>query len=145
VERLESPVALEMDHEQLEEQIINDGRELQRRLFQAHLDLRAAAEAPTQVVGSDNMERTKRRNSRRPLMSLVGEVAVRRLLYQAVGADGLCPQDAALNLPMEMVELARSDIAAGKPGVELTETASIVGNSGRLVSRPQCLKELTSD
>lgn len=107
VERLESQVALAMDHQQLEEQIISDGRELQRRLFQAHLDLRAAAEAPTRVVGSDNVERTKRRNSRRPLMSLVGEVAVRRLLYQsqAAGADGLCPQDAALNLPREKYSL----------------------------------------
>ncbi len=105
VEQLESPEAMAMSHEQLEAQIILDGRELQRQLFQAHLELRAAAEAPTQVVGSDSVERTKRRSSRRPLMTLVGGVAVRRLLYQATGAEGLCPQDAALNLPNEKYSL----------------------------------------
>lgn len=105
VEHLESTLALRMSYDELETYIVRDGRELQRRLLQAHLDLRAAAEAPTRVVGSDDVERSERRRSRRPLMSLVGEVSVRRLLYQAVGAAGLCPQDAALNLPREKYSL----------------------------------------
>jgi hypothetical protein len=105
VAHLESATASQMNHEELEAYIVRDGCELQRRLLQAHLDLRAAAEVPTLVVGSDNVERRGRRRSHRPLMSLVGEVSVRRLLYQAAGVEGLCPQDAALNLPCEKYSL----------------------------------------
>lgn len=105
VERLESADSLQLRHEELEANLVRDGRELQRQLLQAHVDLRAAAESPTRVVGSDEVVRGQRRRSRRPLMTLVGSVSVGRLLYQAAGVAGLCPQDAALNLPREKFSL----------------------------------------
>lgn len=105
VRHLGSAAALQMSHEQLEADVVRDGMELQRRLLQAHFDLRCAAESATRVVGSDGVERDGVRRSQRPLMSLVGEVSVRRLLYQAAGSTGLSPQDAVLNLPPEKYSL----------------------------------------
>lgn len=98
---LQSAAALGMRHEELEEYVIREGRELERRMLQEHLDLRAAAEKPVKVVGDDGIERRQVRASRRQLMSLVGEVTVSRLLYQAAGVSGRAPQDASLNLPPE--------------------------------------------
>jgi hypothetical protein len=102
---LQSAVALGMRHEDLEEYVIREGRELERRMLQEHLDLRAGAERLVKVVGEDGVERRQTRASHRRLMSLVGEVTVCRVLYQAAGVDGLSPQDAALNLPAESFSL----------------------------------------
>lgn len=41
---LESPVAFGMKHDELEAYVVEQGRELERRLPQQHLDLRAGAE-----------------------------------------------------------------------------------------------------
>jgi hypothetical protein len=102
---LQSAVALGMRHEDLEEYLVQEGRELERRMLQEHLDLRAAAERQVKVVGEDGIERRQLRRSQRKLMSLVGEVSVARLLYQAEGVSGRAPQDASLNLPFESFSL----------------------------------------
>jgi hypothetical protein len=102
---LESPTALGMKHDELEEYVIREGRELERRLLQEHLELRAAAERPVKVIEREGAELSGRRRSMRLLESLVGEVVVTRLLYQAAGMNGLCPQDASLNLPTESFSL----------------------------------------
>lgn len=102
---LESPGAFSMKHDELEAYVIEQGRELERRLLQEHLDLRAGAERPVRVVGGDGAERRERRRGTRQLRSLVGEVEVTRLIYQTVGANRLCPQDASLNLPAESFSL----------------------------------------
>jgi hypothetical protein len=75
--------------------------ELQRALFQAHLDVRAAKEQEVEVEGADGMARTQMRESERTLETVFGEVTVKRRLYQAPGVEGLAPMDAALNLPSE--------------------------------------------
>jgi hypothetical protein len=111
--QLRSASALAMTHDALETYLVQQGRELERRMLQAHLDLRAAAEHRIRVKGSDGVERTAaRRNTRRRLMSIVGEVAVHRILYQASGVEGLSPQDAALNLPPETYSLGVRQRAA---------------------------------
>lgn len=102
---LQSAAALGLRHEELEDYVTREGRELQRRLLQAHLDLRAGAEKRVRVVGEDEVERKEARPSRRRLMSLVGEVSVSRLLYQAAGVEGRSPQDASLNLAPEVYSL----------------------------------------
>jgi hypothetical protein len=102
---LESPVAFSMKHDELEAYVIEQGRELERRLLQEHLDLRAGAERPVRVVERDGTERRERRRGTRQLRSLVGEVVVTRLIYQAAGVNRLCPQDASLNLPAESFSL----------------------------------------
>src|SRR4051812_24161951 len=98
-EHLASSSALGMTHAELEAYVVAEGREVQRRLLQAHLNLRSGAERPVRAVGADDVERSERRRSARGLMSLVGEVQVHRLVYQTVGAPFLSPQDASLNLP----------------------------------------------
>jgi len=118
IHHLESSAALTMNHAELEAYVVAEGREVQRRLLQAHLDLRSAAERPVRAVGADGIERTDRRRNYRGLMSLVGELQVHRLVYQAVGAPFLCPQDAALNLPQDSFSLGlrrcvAEDVAVG--------------------------------
>ena len=99
---LRSPEAMSQTHTELEAFVEEQGREYQRLLLQAHLDLRAAQERPVDVRGVDGVPRTKRRLSARALMTVVGEVNVPRLAYQAPGVDALHPMDAALNLPEEL-------------------------------------------
>ena len=102
---LESKPAMGMTHDELEAYVVREGRELERRLLQGHLDLRAAAEKPVPVLGANGLERTGRRRGTRSLLTLVGDVEFSRLLYQSEGESALCPQDAALNLPKELYSL----------------------------------------
>lgn len=103
----------------LEEYITSEGREWMRRMMQAHLDLRAAAEVRVPVRGADGVVRGQARPATsRPLRLLVGDVRASRIAYQAAGVAGLHPMDAALQVPDEVysygvrravaVEVARS-------------------------------------
>jgi hypothetical protein len=88
---LESKRAMAMTHDELEAYVVAEGRELQRRLLQQHLDLRSAAERRVRVVDDDGLIRTEVRRGTRRLLTLVGEVEATRLLYQAEGKRALCP------------------------------------------------------
>jgi len=117
-QHLESAAALAMTHAELETHVVTEGTELQRRLLQAHLNLRSAAERPVQAIDAGGVERSSRRRSSRGLMSLVGEVGVPRLIYQAVGSASLAPMDASLNLPEDSFSLGvrrcvAEDVACG--------------------------------
>jgi len=96
---LASAAGLKMDHSALEAWAMDNGRELIRQLLQDHFDLRAVQERVVRVCDNDGVERTERHTSHRTLRSLVGDVAVGRLLYQAAGCEGLSPADAELRLP----------------------------------------------
>jgi hypothetical protein len=98
-ERLRSPEMMGAEHSELETYVIQEGLELQRRLLQAHMELRAAREKRVAVMGSDGVQRTTTRDSSRPLVTLVGEVEVARTAYQARDVNGLHPMDSVLNLP----------------------------------------------
>ena len=73
---------------------------------------RAERERPVSVRGADEVERTYRRPSGRPLGTILGRVLVGRLAYQAVGAESLHPMDAALNLPPELYSHGVSRLVA---------------------------------
>jgi hypothetical protein len=103
--RLGSRAGLSMTHSELEAYVVAEGRELQRLMLQGHLELRARAEAPVRVVNSGGVRLPKPRATTRRLITIVGEVAVSRILYQAAGAEGLSPLDAGLNLPAESFSL----------------------------------------
>jgi hypothetical protein len=109
---LSSPKMMRATHTELEEYVIEEGRELQRRLLQAHLELRAARERTVPVTGADGVKRTTRRESHRPLLTLVGQVDVERKAYQAHDVGGLHPMDAALNLPPELYSYGTQRLAA---------------------------------
>jgi hypothetical protein len=111
-EHFSSRESLGATHAELEEYAVREGRELQRRLVQAHLELRAERERPVEVRGADGVARTHRRRSGRPLRLLVGVVDVERLAYQARDVCGLHPADAALNLPRELYSHGVRRVAA---------------------------------
>jgi hypothetical protein len=77
------------------------GQELLRELTQSYLDMCAEQERRVKVTGADGVERTYARPSIRRVETPVGEVEVKRLLYQAPGVEGIAPMDAALGLPEE--------------------------------------------
>ncbi len=90
----------DVTHDEIERYVLEQGRELMRRMVQAHLDLRSEAEAVGPVIGSDDVERTHRRTgTKRGLITRVGEVDVKRPAYGGRGMESLHPTDAALNLP----------------------------------------------
>jgi hypothetical protein len=81
--------------------LATDGTALLRDLMQGYFDRCAEHERRVQVVGADGVERTEVRTSSRRIETPVGEVEVKRLLYQAPGVGGIAPLDAALGLPDE--------------------------------------------
>ena len=98
---LRSDEAMGATHAELEAYVKREGQEYERRLMQAHLELRAAKERPVEVRGADGVRRSHPRMSHRPLLTVFGSVQVERLAYQAPDVEGLHPMDAELNLPVE--------------------------------------------
>lgn len=101
-EHLRADTAFADDHAELETYVRERGREFERRMLQAHLDLRAACERQVDVHGADGVRRVARRQRRRKLRTVVGMVEVERWAYEARGVDALYPADAALNLPDDL-------------------------------------------
>jgi hypothetical protein len=136
---LRSSASMESTHAELEAFVVEEGREYQRRLLQAHLELRAERERPVEVQGADGVPRRHRRLSSRALLSVVGEVEVPRVAYQAPGAPGLHPMDAALNLPDELyshsVRRVVAENAARSSFDEVVET--LLKSTGAAVPKRQ--------
>jgi hypothetical protein len=95
--------AAALTHAELEDQLGGRGRELQRLLFQAQLDLRALREQRRGgVAGAGGIVRTRvEKGHARPLATVSGQVTVTRMAYRAPGAPNVHPADAQLNLPEE--------------------------------------------
>jgi hypothetical protein len=87
--------------DQVTQLIAKDGTALLRELVQGYFDRRAEKERRVEVIGADGIERTDVRTASRKIETPVGEIEVKRLLYQAPGVEGLAPLDAALGLPDE--------------------------------------------
>lgn len=84
---LRSDEAMQASHSDLESYVAREGREYERRLMQAHLELRAAKERPTEVRGADGVRRSHLRSSHRPLLNLPEELyshGVRRKVAETV-------------------------------------------------------------
>jgi hypothetical protein len=101
VEWLAGPGAAGLGHAAVEEGLAERGRELQRRLFQAFLAVRAAAEPRlAEVTGPDQVVRTQAERGRvRALASIFGPVVVSRIAYRAPGVPAVHRLDAELDLP----------------------------------------------
>ncbi|MGI5133898.1 ISKra4 family transposase [Streptomyces sp. CA-106110] len=102
--RLSAPETAELDHAAVEQLIETDGREILRRFFQDHLDLRAAREEqappPRAVFGPDREVRPYReRGHARQLTCLFGTVSVTRCAWRSRGLSNVHPADAQLSLP----------------------------------------------
>ena len=95
-----------LEHGDVESLIAREGNELLRRLMQGHLDQRAEAEEPLdKVVGADGHERRHCRARSRDLLTVFGEVIVRRLGYSGIRLGSVFPLDEALNLPTDKYSL----------------------------------------
>jgi hypothetical protein len=140
IERLRSEDVGRMQHSEVEALVEKDGREVLRRLYQAHLEVRTARESGEPVVGTDGLERGHRRPTTRALTTVFGDVEVTRLHMTARGAaGGLHPLDAELNLPPEQqshhVQRRVGWLAANEPfdGV----VASLEETTGAAVAKRQ--------
>ena len=97
--RLSSVETITMRHSAIENIIINDGREVLRRLFEEHIDLRDLGDVGDYIVGSDGIIRTHKRARERILITMFGEIKIKRLGYSSRGHTSIFPKDAILNLP----------------------------------------------
>ena len=122
---LAGPAAAVLTACELEELLDERGREIQRRLLQEHLDLRAGREEdearghPAPVTGTDGITRTRLEAGQgRDLATLFGTVTVTRCAWRRPGAANFCPADAALSLPAgrhsrSLAKLAAVEAARG--------------------------------
>lgn len=90
-----------MTHSALENQLESEGRELLRRLLQAHFDERGPGLSAVPVVDAEGQLHAQPRRHTRQLESLFGTVEVTRTGYGGSGQSSLHPLDAALALPPE--------------------------------------------
>jgi hypothetical protein len=81
--------------------LASDGTAMLRDLAQGYVDGYTKLERRVDVVGADGIVRRDARTSSRQIETPVGEIELRRLLYQAAGVAGIAPLDAALGLPEE--------------------------------------------
>jgi len=100
-EFLHSKEACQVKHSELERQLEGMGRELMRKLLQAHLDMRQPGQAVEPVRDAAGTPLTPTPVHGRSLESIFGTVEVARTGYGAVGTPSQHPLDGALNLPPE--------------------------------------------
>jgi hypothetical protein len=94
-----------LNHSDLERQLEGMGRDLLRKLLQAHLDLRQPGEAVEPVRDADGVRRAATPLQERTLETIFGTVSVSRTGYAAEGKASLHPLDGALNFPVEKYSL----------------------------------------
>jgi hypothetical protein len=104
-EFLRSEETQPVKHSELERQLEGMGRELMRKLLQAHLDMRQPGKAVEAVRDAAGTTLTPTPVHARSLESIFGEVEVARAGYRAAGTPSLHPLDGALNLPPEKYSL----------------------------------------
>ena len=90
-----------MTHSDLERELEAKGRELMRKLLQAHLDLRGPGEAAGPVRDAAGETQSRAQLHDRQLETIFGTVTVSRTGYGTEGKPSLHPLDGALNLPVE--------------------------------------------
>jgi hypothetical protein len=102
---LQSEEAQKVKHSDLERQLEAMGRDLMRKLLQAHLELRQPGEAQEPVRDAEGTTLEPTAMHTRSLESIFGTVEVARTGYAAAGTPSLHPLDAGLNLPQEKCSL----------------------------------------
>lgn len=98
---LDSAEADALKHSDLERAVDAQGRELIRKLLQAHLDARASSRVTEPVRDADGVTRAAGHVHTRELETIFGTVTVTRVGYGAEGEPSLHPLDGQLNLPVE--------------------------------------------
>lgn len=101
-------------HGDVEAMMQKHGTEVYRVMLQEYFNIREAEEPRLeQVIGADGIVRNHcRKGTKRDLMTVFGEVQVKRLGYSARGTTSLFPLDRELNLPKDKYShgLRRRDV-----------------------------------
>ncbi|WP_442785376.1 ISKra4 family transposase [Amycolatopsis sp. H20-H5] len=130
-------------HGTLEDHLGRRSRELMRRLYQDHLDLRAANEQHhDDIIGADRVARTRtERGHQRVLSTVFGDVTVTRNAYRAPKAVNLYPADDVLNLPhgKHSDGLAKLAVTESVRGSFDTAIEAITRATGVVLGKPQIL------
>lgn len=141
INQLLSGEVAKLTHGSAEELINKEGTELLRILLQGYLDVRAFDETRREsVTGSDGIVRNRcRKDCKRDLESIFGEVVVTRCAYNALDTNSLFPLDAELNLPIEKYShglriRASYEVQKSSFGESLT---SIVRTTGGMIPNRQ--------
>lgn len=116
-EFLRSKEAWQVEHSELERELEGKGRELLRKLLQAHLELRQPGKTVEAVRDAAGTPLEPTTVHERSVESIFGTVEVARTGYGAAGTASLHPLDGALNLPPEKYSLEvrrRAAIEAAK-------------------------------
>ncbi|TMR89771.1 ISKra4 family transposase [Nonomuraea basaltis] len=149
--QLTAAAAASLTHDQLEETIVEQGRELQRQLLQAHLDLRALRERQQvhrarhdgpalTVTGADGVVRGRvEMGHHRLLATVVGTVSITRCAWRAPNAGNLYPADAVLSLPAvrHSAGLAKLAVIEAVRGSFDTAHAAITARCGQVIGKRQ--------
>src|SRR5664279_659852 len=137
---LASATALQLPLHQIESQQQGKGREVQRLLLQAHLQLRGNGDIgpALQLEQTDGTALySHRRLSTRSLTTVFGTVELVRMGYSRPGAPGIFPLDRALTLPARSFsyELQRRLVKAAVQNPFLDSVQTIAGLTGVSVSK----------
>ena len=124
---LSSEDAMNAPLHEIEQMLEARGREMLRAMMQAHFDLRSAQERSVEVRDVQGIERSHVRRGSRKVETKFGEVAFERNLYQAPGAEGLAPLDAAMELPDERYSYeVRRIVAEEAPRASFDEVVELI-------------------
>ncbi|MFI0243178.1 ISKra4 family transposase [Streptomyces sp. NPDC016845] len=151
VSTLADAPAHRLSHDELEELLDQQGRELLRQLLQDHLDLRARTEEgalPGQppVVGPEGRLRTwHERGHHRLLTCMFGPVQVTRIAHRGRGVANVHPADEALSMPAGRHSrgLSRLAVLEAVRGSFDQATAAIERRCGKVLAK-RCLTELVA-
>jgi hypothetical protein len=146
---LASPATLHLPLHQIESQQQTKGREVQRLLLQAHLQLRGDGDVgPALRVSQATGEvwYTHRRRGTRKLKTIFGSVEIHRMGYSRSGAASIYPLDRALALPARCFsyELQRRLVKAAVQNPFLESVQTIAELTGVSVSK-RSLEEILPD
>ncbi len=114
---LRSKEARQMNHSELEREMEEMGRNMLRKMLQAHLDLRQPGQAVEPVRDAEGRPLEPTAVHERSVESIFGTVEVTRTGYRGEGTASLHPLDGELNLPPEKYSLEvrrRAAIEASK-------------------------------
>jgi hypothetical protein len=111
---LRSEQIMQAQHGEVEEHLKTQGAEFLRLLLQGHLDQRAKSQTlHEEVRGMDGIKRNNRRKDcKRSLVTVFGEVIVSRISYSSPGAASIFPLDQELNLPPDKYSHGLRKVAA---------------------------------
>ncbi len=99
VENLQTQEQTENHLNIVEDDLLEETRELARLLLQGHIDSRGDGDIGATVLSAEKVKLQKRRKTPRSLKTVFGKVSINRVSYSQEGYQSLFPLDALLNLP----------------------------------------------